>query len=128
MSSTFAGLALFNSGPHRFIPRALGRIWLPPLRIDELQETTLVIAAPAEVAIVQTGRLVAPDDASLWALLDAIRAEAEAATTGALVEQSGRTWNDMTLLRFVPADRFDRARTVSLAYRADYIRLAVPAP
>jgi hypothetical protein len=126
VSSTFAGLALFDSGPHRFAPRAVGRVWLPPFAIDELQATIFVGPQPVELAIEQTGRLVAPTDAQLWTQFDAIRTRAEAQLTGALVEQSGRSWPAMTLLRFRATGPVDRARAVSLPYEALYVRLAAP--
>lgn len=126
MSSTFAGVALFNSGPHRFTPRAVGRVWLPPFAIDELQSTIFVGPHPIELAIEQTGRLVATSDALLWAQFDAIRTRAEAQLTGALVEQSGRSWPAMTLLRFRAAGPVDRARAVSLPYECLYVKLAPP--
>lgn len=124
MTSTFAGLALFNSGPHRFVPRAAGRVWLPPFAVDELQSTIYVGPDPVELAIEQTGRLVASSDSALWALYDAIRVRAEARLTGSLVESSGRSWPLMSLVRFRPAGPLDRARTVSLAYEALYLQLA----
>jgi len=124
MGSTFAGLSLFDSGPHRFTPRTMGRIWLPPLTIDELQETTLVLDVPRELVIVQRGRLVAADDAALWGQVDVIRGHAEAALTGALVEASGRAWADVTLLGFTAGEQVDRGRRVSLGYSAVYIALA----
>ncbi len=125
MASTFAGLALYNSGPHRFVIRSVGRLFLPAFVIDELQTDTAVFG-PRELAIIQTGRLVATTDAALWSQVDLIRQHAEAALTGDLVEGSGRTWMDMTLLRFQPDDRVDRGRDVSLGYRADYIELNNP--
>ena len=128
MSSTIAGQALFNSGPHRFALRPVGRLWLPPLVIDELQESTQVIATPIELAIIQTGRLVAATESALWALVDTIKGHADSALRGALIDHSGREWDNMTLLRFRPADRLDRGRVISLAYQADYIRLINTAP
>ncbi len=124
MGSTFAGLSLFDSGPHRFAPRTMGRLWLPPLAVDALQETTLVLDVPRELMIAQTGRLIADDDAGLWGQVDVIRGHAEAALTGTLVEASGRAWAGVTLLGFSPAEQVDRGRRVSLSYSAVYIDLA----
>jgi len=59
----------------------------------------------------------------LWDQIDAIRAPAEAALTGTLVLPNGRSFTGMSLLRFKPESAFDRGRTVSVAYRVDYIRL-----
>jgi len=123
MSSSFAGLDLFGSGPHRFVIKPVGMLFLPPLTADALQITTDVVTQ-LELAIVQRGRLVADTDADLWAQVDLIQQKAEIPLNGVLVDHSGRNWTNMTLLRFAPEDRVDRGRKVSLAYRVDYIRLA----
>ncbi|TVQ34451.1 MAG: hypothetical protein EA376_00140 [Phycisphaeraceae bacterium] len=128
MGSEFAGQVLFDSGPHRFVIRSVGRLWLPPLAIDELQDAIEVLARPIELAIVQTGRLVFETDDDLWDQVELIRSRAESALKGTLIEHSGREWEDMTMLRFRPDDRVDRGRRISLAYRVDYIRLAFDAP
>lgn len=120
--SSIAGQQLFESGPHRFVVRAVGRVFLPPFALDFLQETTFV-AGPLELWVRQTGRLVADDGPTLWQLVEQIRSRAESALNGTLVTNDGRSWDDMTLLRFRPADEVDRGRRVSLAYEADYIRL-----
>lgn len=122
--STIAGQSLFDSGPHRFVIRNVGRLWVPPLRLDPLQDTVLVYAANLEVAIVQTGRLVAANTGALWTQVELIRNRAESLLTGTLVDNNGQSWTGMTLLTFRPEDRVDRGRVVSLGYRADYVRLA----
>jgi len=124
MSSTFTGLDLFGSGPHRFVIKPVGMLFLPPLTADPLQITTDVVTQ-LELAIIQTGRLVAASDAALWALVDTIEQKVEIPLKGSLVDHSGRSWLNMTMLRFVPDDRIDRGRVVSLSYRVDYIRLAI---
>jgi hypothetical protein len=121
MGSTFGGVAYFNSGPHRFVVRRLGRLVQGPF------ETALDLPystdrGPAEVAVVQTGRLVAATNAALWTLIDAIQARAELLTTGTLVDHHGRSWTTMRMIRFAPADRIDRGRVFSLRYRVDYLR------
>ncbi len=121
--STIAGQALFNSGPHRFILKPLGTLFVPPLVFDPIQTTTELVG-PLELAIIQTGRLIAPTEADLWAQVDLIRVRAEARLKGTLIDNNNISWLNMTLLRFVPEDRVDRGRAISLAYRADYIRLA----
>jgi len=121
--STIAGQALFNSGPHRFVIKPVGMLIVPPLTFDPIQTTTNVIV-PLELSIMQTGRLIGADEADLWAQVELIRTQAEAQLTGTLVDNNAIQWTGMTLLRFAPEDRADRGRAVSLAYRADYIRLA----
>lgn len=121
--SSFAGQMLFNSGPHRFIIRPVGMLFVPPLTFDPIQTTTDVITA-LELSIMQTGRLIGASESDLWSQIDAIRSAAESQLTGTLTDNNGVTWAGMTLLRFAPADRVDRGRTISLVYEATYIRLA----
>lgn len=121
--SAIAGQTLFNSGPHRFITRRLGARWFPPYALDAFQ-TGVEVTGPIELHIVQTGRLIASSDADLVAQINAIKAAGEGQLTGALVDNAGQVWTNMTFLTFRPADEVDRGRVISLAYTADYIRLA----
>jgi hypothetical protein len=73
---------------------------------------------------VQSGRLIASTDADLVAQINAIKSAGEGQLTGALVDNAGQVWTNMTFLTFRPADAIDRGRVISLAYTADYIRLA----
>jgi len=123
MSSTIAGQSLFGSGPERFVVRPVGTLFLPPLALDALQVTTTPLTA-LEVWVVQTGRLTAATDAALWDQVELIRQRAEERLTGTLVLPTGRSFADMTLLRLAPESGVEHGRMVSLAYRADYIRLA----
>lgn len=121
--SSIAGQTLFNSGPHRFIIKPVGMLFVPPLVFDPIQITTNVIT-PLELAIIQTGRLVGTTEQDLWNQVAAIQTQAEAQLTGALITNNAITWTNMTLLRIAPDDRVDRGRAISLAYTAIYIRLA----
>ncbi len=121
--STHAGQSLFNSGPHRFAPRSMGRLWVPPLTLDTLQDLTTVFTTNLEVSLRQTGRLIGSSESDLWSQVETIRARCEAKLFGTLVDNAGRSWVNMTLLTFRPADRADRGRVISLAYTADYVRL-----
>ncbi|MCB9838377.1 MAG: hypothetical protein H6813_03480 [Phycisphaeraceae bacterium] len=121
--SSIDGQALFNSGPHRFIIRSVGTLYFPPLSLDFLQTSTELIG-PIELAIHQTGRLVSSTESGLWSLVDAIKSAGESQLNGTLIDNAGTSWSDMTFLRFRPDDRVDRGRVISLAYQADYIRLA----
>ncbi len=121
MSTTFAGQSLFNSGPHRFDIGPAGRHLTQPLRGSNFNTYTRD-DAPLELDIIQTGRLIATTESALWALYDAVKAKAEAPTTGALVDHSGRSWPSMTLVSFDPAAPVDRGRVFSLAYRARYLK------
>jgi hypothetical protein len=121
--SAIAGQTLFNSGPHRFILRKVGSLWFPPFALDAFQ-TSVDVAGPIELHIVQSGRLIASTDADLVAQINAIKSAGEGQLTGALVDNAGQVWTNMTFLTFRPADAIDRGRVISLAYTADYIRLA----
>ncbi len=121
--SSIAGHTLFNSGPHRFIVRPVGMLYVPPLFFDPIQTTTNVVTQ-LELTIIQTGRLIGASESDLWSQVNAIKSAAEVQLNGTLTDNNGVTWTDMTLLRFAPADRVDRGRVISLAYEATYIRLA----
>lgn len=121
MSSTFAGKNLFNSGPHRFITGRMGRLTRGPFSTPlDLPYTT--DEEVRELFVVQHGRLVATSNQSLWTKIDLIQTEAEAITTGSLIDHHGHTWTGMTFIRFEPSKWIDRGRTFSLAYEALYIR------
>jgi len=121
MASTFAGLSLFDSGPHRFAVRTVGRYVGFPFEGGSAG-TTIELFGQRELVITQTGRLVGPTDASVWQQFDDVRTRAESATTGDLVDHAGRVWRDMTLVERRAGDRVDRGREVSLGYRATYVR------
>ena len=123
MGSTFDGVALFDSGPHRFAPGPAGRHLLGPDRGANIDPYT-VDRARLEFSMSQRGRLVSAGEAGLWAQAEAIRALAEEPRTGTLVDHSGRSWPGLTLVRFEAADRVDRGRVVSLGYAALYLRFA----
>src|SRR5690349_17593874 len=112
--STFKGLDLFGSGPHRFALRKQGQLVVPELSLGSAVSGSLYLG-PLETCVVVTGRLVAADDAALWALRDAITAQLlDPPAPGTLVDHHGRTFSDMSFITFEPADRTDRARVVSL--------------
>lgn len=122
MASTFAGLSLFNSGPHRFAMGGLGRLLIGPLRSPTFEDHTTDAGAPLEVRVMQRGRLIAATPAALWTLVDAIKTHAELPRTGTLVDHHGRSWTSMTLIRFEPTGPMDRGRTCSIPYVAEYLR------
>lgn len=121
--SSIAGQSLFDSGPHRFAVRRVGSLWFPPFALDPFQSTVDVVG-PIELHIIQTGRLIAPSVSNLWAQVDAIKSAGEGQLTGTLIDSTSQVWPNMTFLQFRCAPTIHRARTVSLAYTADYIRLA----
>lgn len=122
MASTFAGLSLFNSGPHRFTLARCGRVVRGPFEtpLDLPQSTDE--GRGIELRIQQFGRLIAPTNAELWTQIEAIRAEAEARRTGTLIDHHGKQWLAISLITFEPARRIDRGRVFSVSYRCTYLK------
>lgn len=123
MSSSFKGIDLFGSGPHRFAVRERS-LYVVPLRA--FGDPSVPGSAPfgdIELEVIVRGRLTAADDAALWVLRDAIAAQATyPATPGTLVDHHGRSWTGMTLVSYVEDDRTDRGRVVSIGYEARFRR------
>lgn len=126
MPSSFLARDLFGSGPHRFALEPLGSLVVPMFTLSDGAAGSVSLG-PLELAVVVTGRLVAPTEAALWSLRDAIGALlTDPARTGTLVDGHGRSWADMSFVRFEHADRTDRGRVASLAYRARFLRFLSP--
>ena len=132
MASFFNSLGLFNSGPHRFSHRAIGELVVPNTALNPTLPGSIA-AGPLELVVIVTGRLVASSESGLWTLRDAIAAQlTDPPTVATLIDHHGRTWNDMSFVRFEPlepssgaagsAGRTDRGRVRSLAYRATFVR------
>jgi hypothetical protein len=120
--STFKNLNLFASGPHRFAVHRQGQALRSEL-FDIPPASGTRYFGLVELRIAITGRLVAQNEAALWQLRDAITAQLlDPPEPGTLVDLHGRTWTDMSFVRFTPADRTDRGRLISLAYSALFIR------
>lgn len=122
--SSYNELDLFGSGPHRFRQLPIGEAVLLYARVDPFQPGSTPIG-PIELAISVRGRLIAESEDALWAVRDAVAAQlTHPPTTAALKEDSTRTWEDMSFIRFEPADRTDRGRVFSLEYLATFVRFA----
>lgn len=123
MASSYKTLDLFGSGPHRFAVRAEGETVVSLLSLGNPNAGSIALG-PLELEVVVTGRLIAASDAALWTLRDAITAEfAPPASPGTLIDHHGRSWEDISFIRFEPGDRTDRGRDISLAYRAVFRRI-----
>ncbi|MCC6659577.1 MAG: hypothetical protein IT437_01695 [Phycisphaerales bacterium] len=121
MASSFKGLDLFGSGPHRFALRKQGELVVPELSLGSAISGSLYLG-PLETCVVVTGRLVAASDAALWALRDAVTAELlDPPAPGTLIDHHGRTWTDMSFITFEPEGPTDRGRLVTLAYTAVFL-------
>jgi hypothetical protein len=122
MPSSFKSLDLFGSGPHRFSVRRQG----------QALTSELFQAAPlpgtrywglVELGIIVRGRLIAASESALWTLRDAITAELlDPPTPGTLIDLHGRTWTDMSFVRFTPSLTTDRGRVHTLSYEARFLR------
>ena len=122
MASTFDGLTLFNSGPHRFTIARFGRLVRGPFETPLGDPVSTDESRPIELKIIQTGRLIATTNTALWDLIEAVRTHAEAKRTGTLVDHHNKQWTGMSLITFDPARRIDRGRRFSITYRATYLR------
>ncbi len=123
--SSFKSLDLFGSGPHRFAVAKQGQALISEL-FQESPASGSRYVGLVELAVVITGRLVAADDAALWALRDAITDQLlDPPAPGTLIDARGREWEDMSFVAFTPADRTDRGRVTSLAYEARFLKFRV---
>ncbi|HZW10555.1 MAG TPA: hypothetical protein VFF69_11690 [Phycisphaerales bacterium] len=123
MPSSFKSKDLFGSGPHRFAQGRQGQVMLSWIALGTTQPGTLAIGL-TELDVIVAGRLVAPNEAALWLLREAITAELqETPTPGTLIDLHARQWPDMSFIDYREADRTDRARFYSLSYTATFRRI-----
>lgn len=118
--SSFKGIDLFGPGPHRFTVGPQGRhtvtyaAWLRDPTIPGSFES-----GDTELRITVSGRLTAATEPALWALRDALTAQAASASgAGTLADGRGRTWAGVKLLAFEPTGPTERARLFSLPFTA----------
>lgn len=120
MGSSFKGNDLFGSGPHVFKLGRQGRriVSLAALSGDPSVEGTIE-SGDYELRVTVKGRLVAESESTLWALRDAIAAEAAFEVAGGnLVDHHGRTWSGVKLFWVEWDGAVDRGRTWSIGYEA----------
>ncbi len=127
MGSSFKGVDLFGSGPHRFSLDRQGHLVVSAFGgFGDFSPDTFPIGL-VELEVVVTGRLVASGESALWTLRDAIVAQLEDSftpTPGVLVDHAGRSFADMVIFDYVEDDRVDRGRAWSLGYEARFRRFA----
>lgn len=126
LPSSFNGVDLFGSGPHRFQVGRRGYLVLPD--DNSFIPTTVNVAYGVfELQVFVRGRLVAPTESALWAVRDAVQDVlddyADAALKADLVDLHGRTWTDMVFVRIEFGEEVDRGRAVSVPYEARFHRL-----
>lgn len=125
MGSTFKGLDIFGSGPHRFAVAKAGQLVVPELSLGQ-QGSGSVYLGLLEPKVIVTGRLVASSESGLWALRDAVTALlVDPPAPGTLVDHHGRTWTEMSFVSFEAEDRTDRGRTRSLGYTAVFLNFLI---
>ncbi len=121
--SSFKGIDLFGSGPHRFIEGSAGQQMIARIALGTPVSGSVSLGDQEQVVTVR-GRLIADEDALLWDQIDDIKTQLAAWNTpGTLEDHHGHTWNPINFVRFEPAEVVDRGRRVSLEYEATFIKL-----
>lgn len=121
MPSMYNGTALFDSGPHRFIVQRQGQTEVTPGEpIGQTQASARwVQLGLVQLSVTVRGRLVAPSEAELWTLRDALSAELTATASPATLDDgNGRSWTGMWLVRYEERGPVDVGRTWSIGYEA----------
>lgn len=120
--SSYKGVDLFGSGPHRFAVGPRGERVVPNYVLGAPGSGSTP-TGPIEVDVVVRGRLTGGTMSQLWSKRDAITAQlASPPAAGTLIDESGRSWADMSFIAFEEGDRVERGRVCSLAYRAVFRR------
>ncbi len=118
--SSYKGLNLFGSGPHRLMDGPRGQL----VTLDFFGGGFgggSTAQGPIDWVVVVRGRLVASSAAGLRALRDAVLAQVEdTPTPGTLIDNHGRSWTGMSFVRFAEAGPVDRGRVFSTAYEATF--------
>lgn len=122
MASSYKGVDLFGSGPHRFGVRARGVETVARWRVtgNSAHGGTLPIGQ-VELEVVVTGRLVAGSEEDLWELREAVAGAASfSAGSGVLIDHEGREFDDMWFIEYAESERVDRGRLWSIGYTARF--------
>lgn len=123
MSSSFKSLNLFGSGPHRFARSAQGQLLIADVDLGSYTPKTNTFGL-LELEVVIRGRLVADSDSALWTIRDAITDQlTDPPAKGTLIDHTGRSYTDMSFVRYEEAPRSDRGRTHSIAFVARFRKL-----
>ncbi|MEM7623520.1 MAG: hypothetical protein AAF235_10010 [Planctomycetota bacterium] len=128
MPSSFSGVNLFGSGPHRFQEGRAGYLILPN-DIGGVPTTLNASFGTFELVVHVRGRLVASDESALWVLRDAIQSSLAAngpmASSSDLVDVNGRVYTGMRFVRVEWSEEVDRGRDVSVSYEARFHRFSL---
>ena len=121
--SSFNGLDLFGSGPHRFSLGSRGQVVFGSLAAVNAAAPDSYPVGPRELDVFVHGRLVAASESALWTLRDAVAAQLpDPPTKATLVDSGGRSFADMTFIRYEELGRRDLGRVYSVAYVATFRR------
>lgn len=122
MSSSYKGLDLFGSGPHRFSMGKRGQLVVSHFALGAFDAASTPLGL-IETDVTVRGRLVAGGETALWALRDAITAQlVHPPDPGTLIDLHGRGWPGMSFISYAEGDRVDRGRARSVAYTAIFRR------
>lgn len=121
MPSSWKGVNLFGSGPHRFAVTRRGFLLAPDFTSSD-PTPVLFEYGPLEWDVLVTGRLIAATDAALWTLRDAIQTSLDAKGLGTLIDLHGRSFASMFFSRLTFGEVTDRGRVVSIGYVAQFHR------
>jgi hypothetical protein len=125
MASSYKNLNLFGSGPHRFTMRRLGQLIGSPLGQPDPTQGSAYLGL-FEIEVVIAGRLVATSDSALWTIRNTITAQLlNPPVPGTLIDHTGKSYADMSFVRFEVGDRTDRGRVVSIEYTAVFLDFKV---
>ncbi|HYC99837.1 MAG TPA: hypothetical protein VEB22_01300 [Phycisphaerales bacterium] len=118
--SSFDGLDLFGSGPCTFTAGPRGSQWARKIDLGT-NDAGIHILGAHTVSVEVRGRLTAANAAALKAVTDAL--DAAAGNKGDLVDDTGRTWPDLTLIEIVYEAPPESGRLWSIPYRAYFAGL-----
>ena len=125
MGSSFKTLDLFGSGPHRFSLAKQGQLVILDFQLNSFTTDSFWLGL-LELDVNVNGRLVASSESALWTLRDAVTAQLlSTPTAGTLVDLHGRSWADMSFIRYEEEDRVDRGRSYSIGYSAMFRRFNI---
>ena len=126
MASSFKGIDLFGSGPHRFMIGKQGEV-VVGLAFGSSPQAGSLYLGLGELDITVTGRLVASSESALWTLRDNVVAQlVDPPTSGTLIDLTGRSWANMSFITYTEDDRTDRGRVKSVGYVAVFRRFLSP--
>ncbi len=126
MASSFKGLDLFGSGPHRFHQGEQGQVLINGAVIGFFGPQTFAQGL-IELEVFVTGRLIAQNESALWQLRDAITAQLlHPPAPGTLIDLHARQWLDMSFVSLLEQDRTDRGREWTLGYVATFRKMIDP--